>query len=599
MGVGGVARAAGRIAISGLALPARSRQPGVPGLHRLARAHAACGVRGTGITGACGVAGSGRLHGWHSGQGAWSTVLDHAAGSSTGRKPARLAVRATLAAVARALPRGQHAGAALPRRLLRWGVRGKARVFDGDRHRSALDRRSCRHKCARMVLCAGPGRDRYALALTQSLAQRHRPSVGCDPGQRNRGGGARHRGRCPQALGVRPLLAHHRRGRGPLCLLPRLCIGGGLFTLPVDPVRGNDHHRRHGLAAGRVARRPLRHALSLRHRSRAWCVAGCAALRGSAVCRELHRVRPGDDPVSCAGATRSRRHLAAHRDLFRVVAVQVPPAGGTTAMSDALLIVEKLEVVYQRAITALQGVSLVVPQGQIVGILGTNGAGKTTLLRAISGFHGIDDARVTDGSISFKGKRIDNGEPHRIARAGIALVPEREKAFPNLTVAENLTVPVGPRASAAERRRLEDKVVEFFPKLGELRFRLAGLLSGGERQMLAIASALVCKPELLLIDELSLGLSPVVVDDLMARLIEIKRRLGITVVLVEQSAAVALELADYGYVLENGRTVLDGDAARLKSHADIQEFYLGRTSSGVRRSYRDVKQYRRSRRWYG
>src|SRR5262249_39616955 len=200
----------------------------------------------------------------------------------------------------------------------------------------------------------------------------------------------------------------------PSWLLPRLCIGGGLFTLPVDPVRGNDHHRRHGLAAGCAARRPLRHALSLRHRSSAWCVAGCAALRRSAVCRELHRVRPGHDPVSCAGAVRSRRHLAAYRDLFRVVAVQIPPAGGTTAMSDALLSVEKLEVVYQRAITAVQGVSLVVPQGQIVGILGTNGAGKTTLLRAISGFHGIDDARVTDGSISFKGTRIDNGEPHRI-----------------------------------------------------------------------------------------------------------------------------------------------------------------------------------------
>jgi len=268
-------------------------------------------------------------------------------------------------------------------------------------------------------------------------------------------------------------------------------------------------------------------------------------------------------------------------------------------MSDALLSVEKLEVVYQRAITAVQGVSLVVPQGQIVGILGTNGAGKTTLLRAISGFHGIDDARVTDGSISFKGTRIDNGEPHRIARAGIALVPEREKAFPNLTVAENLMVPVGPRASAAERRRWEDKVVAFFPQLGELRFRLAGLLSGGERQMLAIASALVCRPELLLIDELSLGLSPVVVDDLMVRLVEIKRDLGITVVLVEQSAAVALEVVDYAYVLENGRTVLDGDAAKLKSHADIQEFYLGRASGGARRSYREVKQYRRSRRWYG
>jgi branched-chain amino acid transport system ATP-binding protein len=263
-----------------------------------------------------------------------------------------------------------------------------------------------------------------------------------------------------------------------------------------------------------------------------------------------------------------------------------------------LLAVDKLEVVYARAITAVQGISLAVPRGRIVGILGTNGAGKTTLLRAISGFHGIDDARVTEGSIRFKGRRIDNGEPHRIARAGIALVPERDKAFPNLTVAENLIVPAGPRESAAERRRREERVAQFFPRLAELRHRIAGLLSGGERQMLAIASALVCKPELLLVDELSLGLAPVVVEDLMARLVEIKRELGLTVMLVEQSAAVAFAVADYSYVLENGRIVLDGDSARLRDHPDIQEFYLGQTG-GARRSYREVKQYRRSRRWYG
>jgi branched-chain amino acid transport system ATP-binding protein len=271
----------------------------------------------------------------------------------------------------------------------------------------------------------------------------------------------------------------------------------------------------------------------------------------------------------------------------------------TSETTRPLLAVEKLEVVYQRAITAVQGISLTVPHGRIVGILGTNGAGKTTLLRAISGFHGTDDARVTEGSIRFKGRRIENGEPHRIARAGIALVPERDKVFPNLTVAENLAVPAAPRAGAAERRRREERVAHAFPRLAELRHRTAGLLSGGERQMLAIASALVCNPELLLVDELSLGLAPVVVDDLMARLVDIKRELGITVVLVEQSAAVALEVADYSYVLENGRIVLDGDSARLRGHPDIQEFYLGQVRGGARRSYRDVKQYRRSRRWYG
>jgi branched-chain amino acid transport system ATP-binding protein len=268
-------------------------------------------------------------------------------------------------------------------------------------------------------------------------------------------------------------------------------------------------------------------------------------------------------------------------------------------MTGPLLAVDKLEVVYRRTITAVQGISLSVPHGQIVGIVGTNGAGKTTLLRAVSGFHGIDDARVTEGSISFRGQRIENGEPHRIARAGIALVPERDKAFPNLSVAENLAVPVGPRETAAARRQREQRVAQFFPRLADLRHRIAGLLSGGERQMLAIASALVCKPELLLVDELSLGLAPVVVEDLMERLVEIKRELGLTVMLVEQSAAVALDVADYSYVLENGRIVLDGDSARLRDHPDIREFYLGQTSGGTRRSYRDVKQYRRSRRWYG
>jgi branched-chain amino acid transport system ATP-binding protein len=219
------------------------------------------------------------------------------------------------------------------------------------------------------------------------------------------------------------------------------------------------------------------------------------------------------------------------------------------------------------------------------------------LLRAISGFHGTDDARVTEGTIRFKGRQIENREPHRIASLGIALVPEREKVFPNLTVAENLLVPVAP-GPAAERKRREEQILQYFPRLEQLHARTAGLLSGGERQMLGIAAALVSQPQLLLVDELSLGLAPVVVEDLMARLVQIRRELGITILLVEQSAAVALDVADYSYVLENGRVVLDGDKARLTNHPDIQEFYLGHLS-GKRRSYRDVKQYRRSRRWYG
>jgi branched-chain amino acid transport system ATP-binding protein len=280
------------------------------------------------------------------------------------------------------------------------------------------------------------------------------------------------------------------------------------------------------------------------------------------------------------------------------VAVQTPLGVGVEQMINALLTTEKLEVVYHRAITAVQGITLAVEAGRIVALLGTNGAGKTTTLRAISGFLGIDDARVTEGAITFKGERIENGLPHENTRRGIVLVPERDKVFPNLTVAENLIAPVPRATSAVERRQREALAYQFFPQLGELRNRIGGLLSGGERQMLALASGIVCRPELLLVDELSLGLAPVVVDELLRRLSDIRRELGITILIVEQSATVALEIADYGYVMENGRVVLDGTADRLRRHPDIQEFYLGR-KSGERRSYRDVKQYRRSRRWYG
>jgi len=265
-------------------------------------------------------------------------------------------------------------------------------------------------------------------------------------------------------------------------------------------------------------------------------------------------------------------------------------------MTPPLLRLDKLEVVYHRVITAVQGISLDVPAGSIVALLGTYGAGKTTTLRAISGFIGLDDARVTEGAITYRGERIENRPPHQTTARGVTLVPERSKVFENLTVAENIEAVV-PRPGA-DARKLRDAVWEYFPALARLRSREAGYLSGGERQMLAIGSALACAPELLLVDELSQGLAPLVVQELLDRLQLIRKGLGMTLLLVEQNAAIALDVADYAYVLENGRIVLDGTPEKLRTHQDIREFYLGTGADG-RRNYRDVKQYRRSRRWYG
>jgi branched-chain amino acid transport system ATP-binding protein len=255
-------------------------------------------------------------------------------------------------------------------------------------------------------------------------------------------------------------------------------------------------------------------------------------------------------------------------------------------MTVPLLEVEALQVAYHRKAVALHGVSLKILPQAIAAILGNNGAGKTTTLRAISGFIGLDNASVVAGSIRYAGERIENQPPHANAARGIVIVPERDKVFPNLTVSENLTASTSGRANAATRRRLEEVVFQFFPALAQLRSRLAGLLSGGERQMLAIGSAVLCDPQLLLVDELSLGLAPVVVDDLTRRLAAMRAELGITVLLVEQNANVALAVAEYGYILESGRVVLEGAAVELRGRREIQEAYLGQTGGEERRSYR-------------
>jgi branched-chain amino acid transport system ATP-binding protein len=265
---------------------------------------------------------------------------------------------------------------------------------------------------------------------------------------------------------------------------------------------------------------------------------------------------------------------------------------------EGLLNVENMGVVYNNVSAATHGVSLKVYKNQIVALLGTNGAGKSSTLKAISGFLGIDNARVVEGFIEFKGERIQNQPPHAITLKGIALVPEWGKVFENLTVEENLEVCV-PAAKRQVKKQDIAQLLEYFPPLQKAKKRLAGYLSGGERQMLSISTALLCKPDLLLVDELSLGLAPVIVDELMGLLKIIRDEQGVTILLVEQNALAALGIADYGYVIENGRIVFAGTAGTLLSHKDIQEFYLGQADRESRTSYRDVKQYRRTRRWYG
>lgn len=261
----------------------------------------------------------------------------------------------------------------------------------------------------------------------------------------------------------------------------------------------------------------------------------------------------------------------------------------------SILSVRKLEVVYHHVSTAIQGVSLNVSAGQIFALIGANGAGKTTTLRAISGFLGSDSADIVDGDILFVGQRLNGLPPHKIASKGIVLVPERYKVFETLTTEENLSVAV---AMSQKQKGTVEKVYEYFPRLGAHRQHLAAYLSGGERQMLTIGQALLCSPKLLLLDEVSMGLAPVVVFSLLGTLVEMKRDLDLTILLVEQNAAAALEIADYGAVMENGRIVFDGTKNKLMAHDDVREFYLGIRESGEK-SYMDVKQYRRTRRWWG
>jgi len=262
-----------------------------------------------------------------------------------------------------------------------------------------------------------------------------------------------------------------------------------------------------------------------------------------------------------------------------------------------ILSVRNVEVVYNDVALVLRGVSLDVPQGSIVALLGANGAGKTTLLRAITGLLRVHRGEITKGAIEFEGSRVSGLDPAAVVKRGIAQVMEGRRVFQELTVEENLRAGAFARRRSGDVKESYDRVMDLFPRLEERRKSIAGYLSGGEQQMLAMGRALMASPRLMLLDEPSLGLAPLLVERIRDLIVEINGQ-GTSVLLVEQNATMALSIAQLGYVMETGRIVKDGPAQALLADQDIQEFYLGVGEAG-RRSFRDVKSYRRRKRWSG
>jgi branched-chain amino acid transport system ATP-binding protein len=261
-----------------------------------------------------------------------------------------------------------------------------------------------------------------------------------------------------------------------------------------------------------------------------------------------------------------------------------------------MLSLNNVEVIYNKVILVLKGMSLQVPQGKIVALLGSNGAGKSTTLKAISGLLKPDNGEVTDGSIEFMGERIHHRDAAEIVRMGIFQVMEGRRVFEHLTVEENLIAGGYTRRGLNLNRELE-MVYHYFPHLKERRTQRAGYLSGGEQQMLAIGRALMAQPRLMMLDEPSLGLAPLLVAEIFHIIQRINQEQGTTILLVEQNANLALQVADYAYIMENGRIVLEGYPNDLRQNADVREFYLGLSEVGQRKSYREVKHYKRRKRW--
>ncbi|HXU53511.1 MAG TPA: ABC transporter ATP-binding protein [Casimicrobiaceae bacterium] len=274
--------------------------------------------------------------------------------------------------------------------------------------------------------------------------------------------------------------------------------------------------------------------------------------------------------------------------------MQAQPA---PASAHVALDVNNIEVIYDHVILVLKGVSLSVPQGGIVALLGANGAGKSTTLKAISNLLRAERGDVTKGTIEFAGRRIDRLTPNAVVRLGVCQVMEGRHCFAHLSVEENLLAGAFTRGRAKrEIAETLERVYAYFPRLKVRRRSLAGYTSGGEQQMTAIGRALMAKPSMILLDEPSMGLAPQIVEEIFEIVRDLNARERVSFLLAEQNTTIALRYASYGYILENGRVVMDGAAAALAANEDVKEFYLG-LSSGARKSFRDIKHYRRRKRW--
>src|SRR3954453_13838794 len=271
------------------------------------------------------------------------------------------------------------------------------------------------------------------------------------------------------------------------------------------------------------------------------------------------------------------------------------PAPAAVAAPAPLLSVSNIEVVYDEVILVLRGLSLEVPQGAVIALLGANGAGKSTTLKAISGLLRTENGAVTRGEIMFGGEPIRGADPDRIVRRGVFQVMEGRRIIADMTVRENLRLGAFTRGDRANVARDLEMVLDYFPRLRE-RTGLAGYLSGGEQQMLAIGRALMARPKMILMDEPSMGLSPLLVKEVFSIIRDINRKLGVTVLLVEQNTRAALSVASYGYVMDQGKVVLDGTTDALRNNEDVKEFYLGGAGE-QRKSFKNLKSYRRRKRW--